>query len=210
MTTLATSSTMVRSASPEPWLPWQYLVGSCNPTNPNLLIRTVFFPARSTYIQKWCRRAVDPTGDVRLVPTSTIGIGWPARINDAPVAVVKRCAYNYLKSATKKTNASAFDYDSNAQPLHLNSELYTPHKGPTSGLCNIYTVWGFCTSNGLNGGMSSRGWKLGAKFATGGVTARGKIVSLLTMYEIIFLGGVAVWTCSVCRWSAQEKNQSSG
>ena len=111
-------------------------------------------------------------------------------------------------SRYKKTNASAFDYDSNAQPLHLNSELYTPHKGPTSGLCNIYTVWGFCTSNGLNGGMSSRGWKLGAKFDTGGVTVRGKIVSLLTMYEIIFLGGVAVWTCSVCRWSAQEKNQS--
>jgi len=111
-------------------------------------------------------------------------------------------------SRYKKTNASAFDYDSNAQPLHLNSELYTPHKGPTSGLCNIYTVWGFCTSNGLNGGMSSRGWKLGAKFATGGVTARGKIVSLLTMYEIIFLLGAAVWTCSVCRWSAQEKKQS--
>ena len=39
--TLATSSTMVRSTSPEPWLPWQYLVGSCNPTNPNCFIRSL-------------------------------------------------------------------------------------------------------------------------------------------------------------------------
>ena len=40
-TTLATSPTMAKSASPEPWLPWQYLVGSRDATIPNRLIRSL-------------------------------------------------------------------------------------------------------------------------------------------------------------------------
>ena len=39
--TMTTSSTMVKSASPEPWLPWQYLVRSCNSTNPNRFRRSL-------------------------------------------------------------------------------------------------------------------------------------------------------------------------